>query len=364
MLQTCCQGMNKPHFFSLSPHQMNDAGHDFIYQRCVEQAVSPHVAVFKVFMRSDAKLSNRPDHWIPFFDSKYKWHGMPYRKILREHGTDNRRIFFCDGFSLLEGGHILFAFQFLSRSFDELWLILRYDFDSLKFCGKLHRAIIHILHRKLRKRLKLFTDSATLQQDLKKKLNLPIYLLPIPHTNIPIIYTKPSFSNKLRCYWPGLPRLAKGWDHIRRILTFNAPSQPHIEIVASRDAALNSSNIKTFALPSVLEYDQYWQEILNCDVLLLPYDPSFYRFSTSGIFVEGIVAGKIPVVHAKTWLADELNRFYLQDLIVDWEDPNFWQNIIRLAKDSTIAEKLSQMRYEYRSFHSLNNFAKYLVRMF
>lgn len=357
--------MIRPHFFCLAPHLKNESGHLCAYLQCVERAVRQQVASFKLFMLSNADLPHCPKNWISHFNHKHKWFGKSYRSILKNEGKDaERRIFLCEQFSFINALHFIFAFLFWSRPSDEYWLILRHDFDSLKFRGIVRQAIYRFLHRKINNRLKLITDSFLLQLELGKRLRLPLHVLPLPHTTLPMeIQQKTHSVDRIRCYWAGPPRLTKGWEDIRYILTLRSPTET-IEMVASQEAGLTSSTIQTIALPSVLKHQQYWQELINCDVLLFPYHPVLYRYSTSGIFVEGVIAGKIPVVRDDTWMASELRRFDLQELIVDWRDRNFWQNIVRLSKDFDVTHKLVLMRQEYQTFHSEKNFAACLTKLF
>ncbi|NGX53929.1 MAG: hypothetical protein K1000chlam4_00650 [Chlamydiae bacterium] len=98
----------------------------------------------------------------------------------------------------------------------------------------------------------------------------------------------------------------------------------------------------------------------KCDVVLLPYDPKIYACGTSGIFVEAICAGKMVLVKDKSWLAYELKRFKLDQLIVDWENPYFFSYLNTLLDDSTIKKRLEKMRKAYLNFHSVESFAKTL----
>ncbi|MCE5318476.1 MAG: hypothetical protein LLG04_14085 [Parachlamydia sp.] len=353
--------MKKTHFFSLAPDLLSEAGHYAIYQSCIERSVTSHVESFQVFMHANAKLDNCPSHWIPVFGKKHRWHGTQYRKLLLKYKREaERRIFFCDTFSLLDLVHLWIAFLFMRQPSDELWLISRYGFDFLTFKGKGHRLVFFLLRILLKHRLRLFTDSELLKKSFEARLRTSVVLLPLPHTKIPAINPSVRAPNSLRCYWPGPPRPPKGWDFIRRVLTLAVPQSTTIEMVASQSAALTSSTIAIVSLSPVLSHECYWRELLSCDIVLLPYDPIVYRYSTSGVFVEGIIAGKLPVVREGSWLAYELRRYDLQDLIVDWEDPQFWQNLIMLARNPNIAKKLFCMRGEYRSFHSEELFAERL----
>ncbi len=93
-------------------------------------------------------------------------------------------------------------------------------------------------------------------------------------------------------------------------------------------------------------------------LILLPYDPIVYQSSTSGIFVEVIIAGKLPLVKEGSWLSHELKKFNLPELIVDWQRPDFFTHAKTLLHSDEIQEKLEQMRKVYLSFTLGIHFAK------
>ena len=92
----------------------------------------------------------------------------------------------------------------------------------------------------------------------------------------------------------------------------------------------------------------------------MPYTPDIHSWLTSGILVEAIAAGKVPLVATGTWLADELERFNLEDLIVDWERPDLLAEIARLARDADVRRRLDIMRTAYLAFHSPAGLAQLL----
>jgi hypothetical protein len=351
-------------FFALLPQQLTDGGHGFVYHHQLEKALDQAVSSFQLLMRRGATSSYASPRWTPLFDRWYKWNGAAYRSLFQTAGDKGaRRIFLSDGCSLLEGVQLCITAHLYARPLDELWLILRHDFASLKCNGAFHRLAIRTLHRKFGSRLKILTDSYSLQQALTSRLELPVSLLPIPHAEAPIAPASPTVPGVLRCYWSGQPRLAKGWNQIRHILTLPPPQGLQIQLTASEESKLQSQTIQVRHLPPILSHAQYWEELGNCDLLLLPYDPVIYRYSTSGIFVEGMIRGKIPLVSAGTWLASELARFDLEALIVDWEDPAFWERCHELAHDPEIAAKLRQMQSAYRAFHTLSQFSAKLTSL-
>lgn len=93
------------------------------------------------------------------------------------------------------------------------------------------------------------------------------------------------------------------------------------------------------------------------DIVLLPYRSEDYHLRTSGIFVEAIVAGAIPATMEHTWMANELKRFKLDSLILNWKQPIYPQ-IQVILKDPGIRIKIGEMQAHYEKYHSVENFAE------
>jgi hypothetical protein len=105
-----------------------------------------------------------------------------------------------------------------------------------------------------------------------------------------------------------------------------------------------------------LSDEEYMGKMAACHVVFLPYDSKAYAARTSGIFVEAIVAHKTPFVKKGTWLADELTRFDLPELILDWDLPNFFSQIFAILADEVMQKKLALMQRAYAQFHSMEQF--------
>ncbi|HEY2810267.1 MAG TPA: hypothetical protein VGJ00_02610, partial [Rhabdochlamydiaceae bacterium] len=130
-----------------------------------------------------------------------------------------------------------------------------------------------------------------------------------------------------------------------------------IRLIAAQDAA--SKGVKaTLFVENKMNRLNYEKWLNTVDIVLLPYDSAVYHSGTSGIFIEAILAGAIPVVREGTWMAYELKRYDLREFILDWEDPA----LIRRLLSSKKSEKLERMRESYRKYHCLESFAKTLFR--
>jgi hypothetical protein len=103
------------------------------------------------------------------------------------------------------------------------------------------------------------------------------------------------------------------------------------------------------------EYDRW---LVTSDVILLPYEAARYRYSTSGIFAECVAAGGIPLVTPGTWMATELEKHSLSELVIGWNDPRrVLETITTLARDLRVRQKLDRMRERFADFHSEAGYA-------
>ena len=107
-----------------------------------------------------------------------------------------------------------------------------------------------------------------------------------------------------------------------------------------------------------LTREEYCSWMKFSDLILLPYYSESYRARSSGVFIEAICAGAIPITTKNTWMASELEKFGLEKLLVDWQSDNLVEIFQSILKDQQIRQKLVQMQQHYRSFHSIENFAK------
>ena len=73
--------------------------------------------------------------------------------------------------------------------------------------------------------------------------------------------------------------------------------------------------------------------------------------------------GKIPVVAEQTWMANELSKFGLDDLILNWESPHIWERISRIIHDITINENLKKMKEKYLTVYNLENYTSIIQYM-
>jgi negative regulator of sigma E activity len=70
------------------------------------------------------------------------------------------------------------------------------------------------------------------------------------------------------------------------------------------------------------------------------------------------VAGAVPFVTAGTWMAYELQRFGLGELVCDWSRADIADRIAAGLARESVKEPLARMRLAYGRYHSEESFAQ------
>ena len=261
-----------------------------------------------------------------------------------------------------------------------LWIIPRADMAViLLYRMDIHkqasRGIYRFLNEVIRRlmgtgRFMLLTDSALLAKSLTALFRRPVWTMPIPHAetaatadSTPAQVTDAAgCAGKAVCWWPGRPAAEKGVDTMRRIAQMGGESAAQLCVAIAASAGIRETpgGCRIVRLDNHLERDTYSAWLHATDLILLPYSPEAYAERTSGIFVEAITAGKPALVTDGTWMAYELTRCGLGGLVIDWESPNVLSEILRVARDAQIKERLARMQAEYQRYHSQIQYAKTL----
>ena len=212
--------------------------------------------------------------------------------------------------------------------------------------------------------LQLLTDSELLAATCRTLLGRDVQVLPVPHTPPPLPATSSTALNTLRCWWPGAPRAEKGTAIIQTLLASPSNLANHFQIFVAQDAPLTASShpnaMQLVKLPAHLTRDAYVAQLANSELVLLPYDADAYRERTSGIFIETIVAAKIPVTTKGTWMASELQCHNLPELVIDWHEPTVLDRLATAVRNETIRAKLQAMQRVYARYHNETSLAQVL----
>lgn len=357
--------MDKICFCSLIPSLLNKTGHQYIYHIILQEVATKLGLSFQAYLPHACNISKLPLKWKKIFRKKDNarfsfletfFRCLDFSKIFRLKISSNR-IFFLESFNTTDLMALFFSSLFFLNQKDSLWLLLRYSPNQLPLKGKLHALFMNFLTKKIQKRFVVLTDSPLLVPKFKvlKHINS---VIPIPHTKIEQLNKKKKKRKKIYLWWPGSPRKEKGLLSIQNLLKTQDPRGKNYLFILSKETTLQPLEItlRYHLIPEELTREEYLHWMHSSDVILLPYDDQTYRFSTSGIFVEAVIAGKIPLVKEGSWLACELKKFELHSLIVDWNPFSFFTHLHELIENVPIREKLNRMQEVYKKYHSLENF--------
>lgn len=237
-----------------------------------------------------------------------------------------------------------------------LWILFRNDPASQGLVGRLYAMAASRLMRRLpRGHAQLLTDSEPLAQAVRAVFGRPVHVMPIPHTHVSGAPPFERDPQEIVCWWPGAPRPEKGLSFVRALaaLPAGAAGPQRVRLVVSEDAGLRAGGgvqVQTVAARlSAAEYDRW---LVTADVVLLPYEAARYRHATSGIFAEAVVAGRIPLASGGTWMAGELERHGLRELVIDAADAAAAiRRIEAVARDASVRLRLDALRERYRAYH-------------
>lgn len=290
---------------------------------------------------------------------------IPLCKVLKSLSKSGEcPIIFLEQFFLGQFLTWFFA-TLLTRPNIEFWVLHRYSPSNMPLKGRIYRILQNFLYLWLGKdKLKLLTDSSLLAKEQQAFFKRAITVLPIPHTDDWEAAPFAKEDTKKTLWWPGgytLP--TKGLKHIQRVVKLSKADDWKLLVAESARKNLSEATMFVHYIPSHLSRLDYMRWMKTVDLVLLPYDPVVYGSATSGIFVEAVVCGTPPVTIAGTWMASELKRYQLDELILDWNSATLLEDFERILKSKTIYQKLSKMREEYQAFHSLEGFAKSLKKV-
>ena len=380
---------DKPLFISLIPNLIQGQGHIVPYHRAVQQAITPLDWSHRVWIPalgaekieeldalevapvlSDLDLEAEATSWekILRFPQSILW-GQPLaqalKRLLTEAATKDRPvILFMERFvhwQLLGLTGAIWQLPSAQRQQLYLWLLYRRDVHhdkSLPLYQWLHQRLFQALDYP---RCQFFTDSTPLQRSLQQVFQVPVNVMPIPHTDFPETRSLSSQPESIYCWWPGAPREEKGWSVLRQLVAHTAPQETPIHLVVAKAAQLqpHPQSVNLITVNDRLSREDYANWLDRSQIILLPYDEVPYQERTSGIFTEAIIAGRIPLVTAGTWMAHELAPFELQDLIIDWADGEaVWKQIPKILADADLQQRLQTMQQAYRDFHSLAGYGR------
>ncbi|MGK7944362.1 MAG: glycosyltransferase family 1 protein [Microcystaceae cyanobacterium] len=376
-------------FISIVPNLAGGEGHTTPYHQAVSQELELLGWKHQIFIPEQETDSSISHTWIPcLYPYDLEAEANLWQKLFNVYhairlaislsssvnpskiNQSQTTLLFLERFIHLQLLALALAVYLLPKQNLRVWLLYRRDTHKSKTV-KLYK----ILNKWLKSLLpqghfKLLTDSELLSQSLSQSFEQNVHVVPIPHTDFEdkIEDSLELDNNILWCWWPGAPRLEKGWTIIQSLSHIPFAQGNKIGLVAGQNSQLkpNSQGIQVKLLPNRLSRQVYNQWLLNCDIILLPYDSLAYQERTSGIFTEAIIAGKIPCVSPDTWMAYELRKYQLEtDLALEWDHPETVLNqLLEIKENPQIKDKLKQMQNAYRCFHNVKQYSQCLQQLF
>ena len=356
-----------------------EQGHLFEYNKAVGQACRLIGWEHAAAVRAAARVSERPPGWSFCLGSrKTLFAGGPALRVekllrllfslvayLRRAAQEPRPvILFLEWFDMVHLVPFCLALA-LTPGRRRLWVWIVHRLVTPPGPGRRRLQWVHAVLRRLvgGDRVVLLSDSALVAEAIAGPFGGPVHLLPIPHTQAQApAARRPELDGRLVCWLPGRAIPEKGLAHVAALAAQSGPEASRLSLVVSASARLagRPDGPAILHVPDVLPRAEYEGWLQAADVVLLPYLPELYGERTSGGFAEAIGAGKLPVVTDGTWMAHELRRYDLPELILDWAAPDLAGQLLRLAGDPTVRARLDQMRADYQRFHSLAGYSQTL----
>lgn len=375
-------------FLLLHPWLYSELGHSFIYSKYLQKAAEINGWDFLALLPKKTLLQDLPSKWLKKIDcptvrhwyeavekvpykrerkvirakQRLKYYASLYRSIKAMMTLEPKKsfIFFMEAFGETDVRLLSYLLKFLPAKRITVGLIHRYQSKTLgnevvKY-REHHERIVHSGAS-----LYLFTDSDLLKEDLEKSLYYPVDVLPI-HYIEENLWSPLSQESPVKCWWPGIVRAGKGLEIMQQFAKSSEPSNPSIELIFSEDAKIErgKSGPLVLKLPAHLNREKYLFWLKKSQVILLPYTDPHYQKATSSIFIEAIMANRLPLVYPKTWMAYELAKYDLKELIIEQSAHALSTTILELVRNSKVHEKLAIMRQSYLNFHKLEPYAKKL----
>lgn len=352
----------------VSPLCISEMGHHYPYFSAFLTAMKEQGIEADTLISKSFPIKDLTERWGFFFHtSKNKWirtllHFGDYLCLFFQRRKSTKALLF-ESFRMIDLFPIFLGLFFFHQRGRKTLFFFRDTVHPHPLQQKMLKGFMKLILWKLHNDYVGVTDSILIANEIEKWLHKKIIVLPIPHTS-GLTATLTSNPSEILMWLPGMPSDAKGLSQIRSLLS---RADPNLSFLVSEKAKASFQDVETRAKLSFLEkplsQEEYHQLMKRCDLLPLPYDPFIYRNRTSGIFVEAISSEKLVITQEGTWIAFELKRFNLNELILNWEDPEIYQKIQALFLNPSVREKRSLMRKEYQKYHSVSTFGKELKNL-
>lgn len=220
------------------------------------------------------------------------------------------------------------------------------------------RLIKKFLKRKNKSKIILITDTTILKKELSILYHSKLFYLPVPSNyicNTQKIIRKKLNSQKI--IFPGEARKDKSIKSI--IYLCNHISHKKYISIDLKKFIKNKKGFIFFK--KSLNFEQYYELFSETNISILTLLPKYYKYSSSGTFIDSIINYTIPLVFENTSMADILRSYNLNELIMNKDNDfilfiNKYFNYSYFYKQINI--KFYIMHKEIKYFHSKKNFEK------
>lgn len=237
------------------------------------------------------------------------------------------------------------------------------------------RALAHVRDRGMERYVRLVTDSDNLIDEYKLLTDVPLHLLPIPHT----VHHNPAArepSVPLLTYL-GNARATKGFQYlpfaVRRVAAeldsgaWAAEFQANVMFERDIDSVLA---VKLLRQQNVLLHEreltteEYSNLLLRSSLVLVPYQLLYYYAQTSGVLCEALASGKPVVVPRGTWMARQIKGRNAGELFLPGDRESFADAVQKAMRSiNSLKAGVEAMREEWVGYHNPTNFADEIMKL-
>lgn len=210
-------------------------------------------------------------------------------------------------------------------------VLLRYDPELIRISVDLYGALFDKVNATTQLRRKVFfhTDTDLLSAEYARLTGTPFNTLPIP-------FQQDRLRERLAAQRPrkaggpvvitylGDARLEKGYADFPAALEFLKPQLAAGQIRFRLQSNFNSAGGEAGIMPAVqklgqypasqvelmmdpLDHEAYYDQLVDSDAVLIPYDPERYRARSSGVLIEAMAAGKPVITTRGSWMETQVS---------------------------------------------------------
>lgn len=222
--------------------------------------------------------------------------------------------------------------------------------------------------------VRLTSDSDTLVEEYKLLTDIPVHLLPIPHTAH--LQESVAMPKSRQITYLGNARATKGFQYlphmvqaIRGELASGAwGCEFQANVMFGRDIA-SVLGVKLLRRQKVTLYenelsvDDYVHLLLRSSLVVIPYQLLYYYAQTSGVLCEALASAKPVVVPRGTWMAHQIRGRGVGELCLPGDRESFADAVKTAMRNiDALTEKAQAFRAEWVSYHSPTHFMNELMK--